>query len=96
MVGYGIVHNMAHVAFIVGVLTGAVCVIVGAWMMGWFEKSQCTKHEGVDGETYNAGRLEGHADVCADLRAIIDPDDVNRWNYDGLLREIARRCSVTK
>jgi hypothetical protein len=28
--------------------------------------------------------------VCAELRAIIDPDDAHHWNKDGLLKEVER------
>lgn len=44
----------------------------------------------VDGPVYNAGRSEGHADVAARLRAILDPEDTEHWNLDGLLAEVAR------
>ena len=42
----------------------------------------------VDGPTYNAGRLEGHADIAARLRAILDPEDENHWNIDGVLEAV--------
>jgi len=45
---------------------------------------------GTDGQDYKAGRHEGHADVCAELRAILDPDDKHHWNKDGLLKEVER------
>lgn len=41
-----------------------------------------------DSLTYNAGRLEGHADICAKLRRIIDPLDEERLNLDGILDKI--------
>jgi hypothetical protein len=44
----------------------------------------------VDGPTYNAGRLEGWADISAQLRKILDPEDTHHWNLDGLLAEVAR------
>ena len=44
----------------------------------------------VDGEVYNMGRAEGKADVSASLRHILDPDDINNWNLDGLLKEVIR------
>jgi len=44
----------------------------------------------IDGETYNAGRSEGHADVAAELRKILDPDDKNHWNLDGVLKEVEK------
>lgn len=43
-----------------------------------------------DSETYNAGRSEGHADVAAELRKILDPDDKNHWNLDGVLKEVEK------
>lgn len=43
-----------------------------------------------DGEAYNAGRSEGHADVAAELRKILDPDDKNHWNLDGVLKEVEK------
>lgn len=42
----------------------------------------------VDGPTYNAGRLEGHSDIAARLRAILDPEDENHWNIDGVLEAV--------
>ena len=42
------------------------------------------------------GRSEGHADVCAELRAIIDPQDKNHWNKDGLLHEVIRLLTAYK
>ena len=44
----------------------------------------------VDGETYNAGRSEGHADIAAELRKIIDPEDKKHLNLTGLLKEVER------
>jgi hypothetical protein len=44
----------------------------------------------VDGPIYNSGRLEGWADVAAQLRKILDPKDTHHWNLDGLLAEVAR------
>lgn len=44
----------------------------------------------VDGPVYDAGRSEGHADVAARLRAILDPEDVNKWTLDGLLNKVDR------
>lgn len=43
-----------------------------------------------DDPSYDAGRLEGHADMCAELRRIIDPHDENKWNKKGLLKEVCR------
>jgi len=42
----------------------------------------------VDGPIYEAGRLEGHADIAARLRAILDPEDENHWNIDGVLKAV--------
>lgn len=42
----------------------------------------------VDGPAYEAGRLEGHADIAARLRAILDPEDENHWNIDGVLEAV--------
>ena len=50
----------------------------------------CWRKEDTDGPVYNRGRSEGWADVCAELRAIIDPDDAHHWNKDGLLKEVER------
>jgi len=44
----------------------------------------------VDGPIYNAGRFEGRADMCAKLRTILDTEDKNHWNQDGLLKEVCR------
>jgi len=56
----------------------------------WKKITEQERKEGTDGPVYNAGRSEGHADVCAELRKIIDPKDKNHWNKDGLLKEVAR------
>lgn len=50
----------------------------------------------VDGPVYNAGRLEGHADIAARLRAILDPEDRNKWNLDGLLKEADRNARMVE
>lgn len=42
----------------------------------------------VDGPVYNAGRAEGHADIAARLRAILDPEDESHWNIDGVLAAV--------
>jgi hypothetical protein len=39
----------------------------------------------VDGPAYTAGRKEGHADVAASLRAILDPKDTRHASIEGLL-----------
>lgn len=41
-----------------------------------------------DEPNYNCGRIEGHADVCAQLRAILDPENVEHLSLDGLLEAI--------
>lgn len=46
--------------------------------------------ESADGPVFNQGRHEEWADVCAKLRAIIDADDAQHWNMDGLLNEVQR------
>lgn len=56
----------------------------------WTARPGAEAVEGTDGPVYNRGRSEGHADVCASLRAILDPGDRNHWNIDGLLKEVAR------
>jgi hypothetical protein len=56
----------------------------------WKKITEQERKEGTDGPVYNAGRSEGHADVCAELRKIIDPKGKNHWNKDGLLKEVAR------
>ena len=43
-----------------------------------------------DGPVYNAGRLEGRADVIVAVRQIVDPEDVYHWNIDGVLKEVRR------
>jgi hypothetical protein len=52
--------------------------------------------EATDGPAYNAGRAEGRADMCASIRAIIDPADTHHWNRDGLLEEVRRLASLNK
>lgn len=52
----------------------------------WKKITEQERKEGTDGPIYS----EGRADVCAELRAIIDPQDKNHWNKDGLLKEVAR------
>lgn len=42
----------------------------------------------VDGEVFEMGRCEGHSDISASLRNILDPEDKNKWNIDGLLNEV--------
>lgn len=43
-----------------------------------------------DSETYNAGRLEGHADVAVEIRKIVDPEDKKHLNLTGLLKQVER------
>jgi hypothetical protein len=51
---------------------------------------------GTDGPSYNDGRSEGRADVCADLRAILDPDDAHHWSKDGLIAAVVRLTQAVK
>jgi hypothetical protein len=44
----------------------------------------------VDGPTFNLGRSEGRADVAAELRRIIDPNDEQHLSLDGTL-DIVRK-----
>lgn len=44
----------------------------------------------IDGPAYNQGRVEGHADIVAKLRQLLDPTDAQHWNLDGLLAEVKR------
>lgn len=44
----------------------------------------------VDGRAYTSGRSEGRADVAASLRSVLDPEDSNHWNLDGVLKEVQR------
>lgn len=44
--------------------------------------------EGTDGKYYRAGRAEGVADMCADLRTILDPKDKLHMNREALLDEV--------
>jgi hypothetical protein len=72
---------------------------VWAWStLDWTQKELAkeTKRCSVDGEVYNAGRSEGRADVCASLRSILDPDDKNHWNLDGLLIEVERLYMIER
>lgn len=46
----------------------------------------------VDGPVFNAGRAEGRADVAAQLRGILDPEDTHHWSLDGVLAEVERLC----
>lgn len=49
------------------------------------ERDELSVQASVDGPMYRAGRLEGHADMCAELRMLLDPRDTHHWNRDGLL-----------
>jgi hypothetical protein len=40
------------------------------------------------------GRLEGHADIAARLRAILDPEHENHWNIDGLLEAVGDNAKM--
>jgi hypothetical protein len=52
------------------------------------KQNQLLSPAAIDGEVYNRGRSEGHADIAAKLRAIIDPKDQRHLNLDGILKEI--------
>lgn len=52
------------------------------------DQLEVPSQETTDGEVYNRGRSEGHADIAAKLRAIIDPDDQRHLNLDGVLKEV--------
>lgn len=54
------------------------------------EIKELTEQAKTDGPVYNAGRAEGHADIAAKLRAIIDPTDEMHLNIDGLLDIVAK------
>lgn len=54
------------------------------------EIAELEKQTAVDGPIYNAGRREGHADMCAALRAILDPQDKEHWDENGILKEISK------
>ena len=41
-----------------------------------------------DEPLFQQGITEGRADVCAKLRAIVDPGDTNHWSLDGLLQHV--------
>jgi hypothetical protein len=49
-----------------------------------------------DSPPYNAGRLEGHADVAAKLRAIVDPEDAEHLSLDGALRKVRELVAQAK
>lgn len=44
----------------------------------------------IDTETYNAGRAEGNADVAAELRKILDPQDKHHLNLTGALKMVEK------
>lgn len=52
------------------------------------EISHLKEQAKVDGPTYEAGRLEGRADIAVKLRKILDPNDENKLNIDGLLEKV--------
>jgi hypothetical protein len=56
--------------------------------MGNENKYPATTYISDDSETYNAGRSEGNADVAAELRRIIDPEDKKHLNLTGLLKQV--------
>lgn len=49
---------------------------------------QAEERSKVDGPAYNSGRSEGHADVAARLRAILDPKDVEHLGLEGLIHMV--------
>lgn len=53
--------------------------------------AQAREDAKVDGKAYQDGRLEGHADVAARLRAILDPHDEQHLTIDGLVEEVVQR-----
>lgn len=55
-----------------------------------FAKYEQADQHKVDGPAYQAGRLEGQADIVVQLRKIVDPDDVHHWNWDGVRKEVIR------
>lgn len=54
------------------------------------DNEKLAKAMGVDSPVYNQGRCEGHADVHAELRKILDPFDRNHWNAEGVINEVRR------
>jgi hypothetical protein len=69
---------------------GSVPTTMAAWWVGLPNRAVPVKIESVDGPLFEQGRWEGRSDVAAQLRAILDPDDLNHWNIEALLGEVAR------
>ncbi len=44
----------------------------------------------IDGEIYNLGRSEGQCDTATQIRKIVDPEDKNQWNLNGVIKEVQR------
>ena len=42
----------------------------------------------VDGEIFNLGRSEGHSDIKVKFRKLVDPEDKNHFNLEGVLKEV--------
>jgi len=42
----------------------------------------------VDGEIFNLGRSEGHSDIKVKFRKLVDPEDKNHFNIEGVLKEV--------
>lgn len=76
-----VMHNRA-------IATAAALERATKWVADWVP--------GTDGAAYNSGRAEGRADLCAALRAVLDPADTHHWNQDGLLGEARRLVSLAK
>lgn len=52
------------------------------------ERDEARTKAATDGPAYNAGRSEGRADIAAELRAALDPDDVHHWNITGVIGHV--------
>lgn len=51
--------------------------------------ARVTTYVRTDTDSYMAGRSEGHADVAAEIRKIVDPEDSQHLNLTGLLKIIS-------
>jgi len=67
---------------IAGIDTRNARKAVSSWKRKYNTKKKETP-EGTDSPVYNRGRAEGQADMCAELRTILDPNDVHHWNKEG-------------
>lgn len=54
------------------------------------ERDELREQVRVDGPAFNQGRAEGKSDVAAELRRILDPEDKEHLNLDGLLKLIGQ------